>query len=457
MLRVLDTGRVSGHFCTLVTFHGTDAEALAVPREMRASRLGGDLEVLSQTPGSVTLRTNAPPGDPGSASVRLLAVLHLLEAFGPDAILEPFLFCKGRIRARLLVPKRLETQRVLLSLQAVQRSSGFSDFRIVRVTTIDAARYVDLLRRVLTPQQEHLLRIAAKMGYYETPKGATLEDIAGKVGLSVSPVHKRLKSIEEILVSSHIEPARAGGAPRNRRRRRAEIEVPNASPCEIALRVRWGSSQVTAFTSQNPGSCAMLQSLAVDPVAGTTTFLLVILADELAYPKLIDGFESRPDTLAIDIVDRDRTHCSVKLKLKLGSSGATFPWWTETWGQDALLRPLIFEEGECTLRFLVLRPLPEQEIRDRIAQVGKLAGWDEWELLAARSPGECLALGLPEPTTARQEEVLKIAHALGYYHTPRACTLEQVAATLGVSANAIHKNLSSAESKVVAGYLSAGV
>lgn len=457
ILRVVDTGRLSGHFRTLVTFHGTEAEAQALPREMRAYRAGGEVEVLSEAAGIVTLRTDASTGDPASPSVRLLGVLRLLESFGPDAILEPFVFRNGRIRARLLVPKRLDTQRALLSLQDVQRNSGFSDFRIIRVTTLAAVRYIDLLRRVLTPEQERLLQLATTMGYYESPKRATLEDIARKVGLSVSPVHKRLKTIEEVLVTTHVEPSRGALPVRRRRRRPSDVELPSAAPCEVALRVRWASSQITSFTAQHPGSRALLQGLGLDPAAGHATFLLVILADEAAYAKLLEQFERRPDTLSVETVDRDRAHCSVKVKLKLGASGATFPWWGEAWGQDAILRPLIFEEGECTVRFLVLRPLPAQEVRDRIARVAKLAGWDEWEVAAARLHGESLCVRTAEPPTARQEEVLKIAHALGYYRTPRACTLEQVAVTLGVSANAIHKNLSSAESKVIAGYLSAGV
>jgi predicted DNA binding protein len=384
--------------------------------------------------------------------------MRLLETFGPDAILEPFVFRRGRIRARLLVPKHVDTQRALLSLQEIQRNSGFHDFRVVRVTSLHAERYVDLLRRVLTPEQERLVRLAASMGYYDTPKGATLEDIAQRVGLSVSPVHKRLKTIEEILVQSHVEPSRAVANGRRRRRRAAPVELPPSSPCEVALRVRWGASQIATFTARHPGTRVLLQTLHVDEAAGQASVLLVILADERDYSQLVDEFSRRGDVLGVEPVDRDRAHCSVKFRLRLSNgTGITFPWWGEVWGQEALLRPLVFEEGECTIRFLILRPLSEADTRERVARVAKLASWDDWEWLSARAPGDGPLTTSAEPPTARQEEVLKVAHALGYYRTPRACTLEQVAATLGVSANAIHKNLSSAESKVIAGYLAAGL
>ena len=459
-MRVLDAGRASGRFRTLITFYGTPLEAEDLPRQLRASRQGGDLEVVHASPGVVSLRTDSSTLDAGSgAGVRLLAVLRLLQAFGPDVVLEPFLFRRGRIRARVLVPRRLETPRVLVALQEVQRSSGFSDFRVVRVTQMHAQRYVDLLRRILTPDQEELLRLATSMGYYDSPKGATLEQIAARVGLSVSPVHKRLKTIEETLVSAHVEPSRALAAAR-RRRRKGDVEFPMAAPLDVALRVRWPQSRVAAFTSTVPGSRALLQVLDVDAQARTSTFLLVVLAPESDYPRLIRDFETRPDVVSVEAVEKDRAHASVKVTMRLsGHAGvATFPFWDEAWGVDALARPFVFEEDAVMVRFLLMRPLGEPTVRERLDACAKLAGWEGFDIVSVRAVDDGRAPPTPpEPPTARQEEVLKIAHALGYYRTPRACTLEQVASTLGVSANAIHKNLSSAEAKVIARYLSTGL
>lgn len=457
VMRVLDSGRGSGRFRTLLTYYGTEAEAVSVARELRASRVSGDLEVLSMTNGVVTIRTDAPIAD-AEGSLRLLGVLRLMESFGNDTILEPFVFRRGRVRARVIVPRRMDTQRALASLQEIQRSSGFSDFKVVRVANLDAPRYVDVLRRILAPDQESLLRLAASMGYYETPKGATLEKIAEKVGLSVSPVHKRLKTIEETLVSAHVEPARAVIATR-RRKSSSDSLTPTAWPCEFAVRVYLNNSVIAAFTRTNAGSSALLQVLTVDVQAGTSTFLLVILADEKQYPSLVAEFESRPDVTSVEIVEKDRTHVTAKVHMRLSNqSGATFPWWHDVWGQDAIPRPLVFEGGGMLLRFLAVRPISEAEIRSRLDKTAQLARWEGYELVSARSSQDGrLPIKTPEPPTPRQEEVLKIAHALGYYRTPRACTLEHVAKTLGVSANAIHKNLSSAESKVIAGYLSAGL
>src|SRR5207249_3969794 len=160
-----------------------------------------------------------------------------------------------------------------------------------------ASRYVDLLRRLLTPEQEELLRLAAGMGYYDTPKGSTLEEIAKRVGLSVSPVHKRLKNIEELLVSAHVEGTSAIAAPR-RRRHRAHVTLPTAVPCEIALRVRWPASRISKFVASVPGSRALVQNLVLEP--GFTTFLLVVLAPESEYLRLVNDFTSRPDVQNVE-------------------------------------------------------------------------------------------------------------------------------------------------------------
>lgn len=459
VVRVLDGGRATGKLRTLISYYGTEAEAAEFPRTLRAYRSGGDLEVVANAPGSVTMRSDAPTLDSGEAPVRLMNVLKLVQGFGPDVVIEPFLVRRGRIRARVIVPRRIDTQRAILSLQDVQRSSGFSDFRVLRVSTLQAARYLDLLRRLLTPEQEELLRIASAMGYYDTPKGATLEDIARQVGLSVSPVHKRLKTIEELLVSAHVEPAQDSSGARARKRR-IDVRIPSTCPVEVVLRVRWPQSNIAAFTKAVPGSRALIQVLTADTATSQSTFLLVILAPDTEYPRLLEQFAKRPDVINVETVEKDRIHASVKVHMRLASTpGApTFPFWYQAWGSDATTRPFVFEDGDVMVRFLIFRPMSDQEVRQRLDMSAKLAGWIEYELISARPADDGRAPAAPpEPPTQRQEEVLKIAHALGYYRTPRACTLEQVAATLGVSANAIHKNLSSAEAKVIAGYLSAGI
>jgi predicted DNA binding protein len=109
-------------------------------------------------------------------------------------------------------------------------------------------------------------------------------------------------------------------------------------------------------------------------------------------------------------------------------------------------------------RLLLTRPTALEDVEARLAKIASSLGWKDTEvLMLAAGEVRRVPSDLPEPLSARQEEVLKVAHALGYYRTPRGCTLEQVASTLGVSANAIHKNLVGAESKIISYYLNTGL
>jgi predicted DNA binding protein len=107
-------------------------------------------------------------------------------------------------------------------------------------------------------------------------------------------------------------------------------------------------------------------------------------------------------------------------------------------------------------RIVVLRRLDEEALAALLQDLAQAQGWGGAELLGVRDAAVEAAALAPvkaEPLTGRQEEVLRIAHALGYYRTPRGCTLEDIAATLGVSANAVHKNLTAAEQRIIHGHV----
>jgi predicted DNA binding protein len=307
---------------------------------------------------------------------------------------------------------------------------------------------------MLPPEQEELLRLASSMGYYDTPKRSTLEGIAGKVGLSISPVHKRLKAAEETLVCAHVQPAPAASG----LRRRARADRPGIGPdqpWEITLRVRAPDFGPSGFARANPGSAVLVQPLSEDRAAGATRFLLAALVPDDLQLKLLSGIEGRPEVTSVHVVSRERG-CVVARVEARGRSGHGLAWWSEIWGGDAVLRPILVEGDDVLLRILLVKPHTEERLLTRLAESARAGHWQEHEILHARPLGEAaVPPDVTDPLTTRQLEVLRVAHALGYYQTPRGCTLEGVAKTLGVSANAIHKNLVLAESKIISAYLGA--
>ena len=454
--RLVDDGRSSRCYRVQVGYHGPAEHFPELVRELQALRPEDRVEVTFQGEGFISLAI-ASPVEEGKPSVKgFVAASAILQGFGVDTLLEPVIFTNGRARARLIVPRPLDTQDALRSLQEIQRVCGFSGFRVLRTTTVDAGSHVDLARRILPPEQEELLRLAASMGYYDTPKRATLEEVAGRVGLSISPVHKRLKAAEESLVGAHVQPSQREAAP-TRRTRRDGRHFDDTQPWEVAVRVQAPKFGPAPFIAQAPGSSAILHVLSEDRATGAVSLLVTAIVPEDYQAKLLSTLEDRPEIVSRDVLARERSHVSLRL-LTRGRSGYGFSWWTEVWGGDAMLRPIVFDGTGATLRILLLRPMSEEVFLRRLEDTARAADWQSHEVLNARPLGASLPPPLSsEPLTQRQLEVLRVAHALGYYRTPRVCTLEQVANTLGVSANAIHKNLVLAESKLISAYLAAGL
>lgn len=58
---------------------------------------------------------------------------------------------------------------------------------------------------VLTERQQEILEAAVEMGYYEVPRNATHEDIAGEVGVSAGTVGEHLRKVEGKVLSTLVQ------------------------------------------------------------------------------------------------------------------------------------------------------------------------------------------------------------------------------------------------------------
>lgn len=445
--RILDHGESSRRHIAHLTVKAPPEAASELLREMRASRPDDQIEVLHQGHDMASYLIQTPV-DAGGLAV----IAPLLQQRGLPAILEPILALDGKLRVRLVIARHAEAQEVLRALQDVQRTAGFSDFRIVRIAPLSPAAHVEMSRRKLQPDQEGLLALAASMGYYDTPKGVTLEQIARAVGLSISPVHKRLKSAEETIVAAHVTSTSTDSPHKRRVRHLARLEP--TSPWEVQIRAR-GDFGPAAALGNAPDARASLHPLTSD--GRTQTSLLVAVAPDDTQAKLLSSVEDRPEVSLVQVIERSSEHVAARLTTHERGPWS-LSWWNESWGYDASLRSVVYEGGQSHMRALLTRPLTTERFEERLRDCAKGAGWTDWEVESLR----CLTAGgppptWPEPLTQRQLEVLRVAHALGYYKTPRECTLEHVASTLGVSANAVHKNLVLAESKLIGSYLAAGL
>lgn len=449
LLRIIDQGRSSGRFVSLLSYVGPRDAAGAFVRELSANRPANEVEVVAETDEMTTVRSSV---EVGSSNARLMAVVRLLDQLGVETLIEPVIFRAGRMRARFIVPRRLDPQRVMGHLAELQRNAGFREFRVLRIAHLEPNRHLEVMRPLLTPEQDQLLRLAVGMGYYANPKKATLEEIAGRVGLSISPVHKRLKAAEEQLVTAHI-----GSGPRGtlRRRGRRPAAQPTApGPCEVDFVARADGHPLARWASTHRAR-AFVQPLSEDR-EGQGVALVLGLGEPSALQELPHALRATEGTL-VDEAAREDGHVCLRVRGRTEHAWGFTPF-AAGFAGDAVVRHIVYDQDEAFVRLLLTRAQPLDDVQGRLAKVAAGVGWRDPEVLHLASTGVArLPLDLPEPLSPRQEEVLKVAHALGYYRTPRSCTLEQVASTLGVSANAIHKNLVGAEAKIIANYLVAGL
>lgn len=86
------------------------------------------------------------------------------------------------------------------------------------------------MRVDLTPKQLETLRIAHDAGYYETPKGVKLDDLAEHFGVSKAAIHSRLKAAERLVIGDWMETREAAEvfeAAEKQRRARARATLAN--------------------------------------------------------------------------------------------------------------------------------------------------------------------------------------------------------------------------------------
>jgi len=81
-----------------------------------------------------------------------------------------------------------------------QRNSGFRLRRLTRDGTPEPPG------DGLTDRQDEALRTAYEMGYFDIPRGASLEDVAAELGVSASSVSERLRRAQTRLVEETVAP-----------------------------------------------------------------------------------------------------------------------------------------------------------------------------------------------------------------------------------------------------------
>lgn len=127
----------------------------------------------------------------------------------------------------------------------------------------------------------------------------------------------------------------------------------------------------------------------------------------------------------------------------------------ETLPGSPVLRPFTAEGGRILARLLVPSRLDDGDVVQELRAAAEDEGWADWRLLhlTEHHPGAAARKLGDERLSTKQLEVVKMALALGYFDSPRGCTLETLSQIFDISKAAIHNRLKAAERKILAEYL----
>lgn len=223
---------------------------------------------------------------------------------------------------------------------------------------------------------------------------------------------------------------------------------------EIVVRVEPSAYFLAETTAPRPDAEVLCLPNRWSPTAKAPGHLIHVLGpdedrrailaafDEADVPTRRVGDGLRFDTLAVE--DRDAALAVV----------APFAAVLDALGPDAQLDPFLVREGAIVGHLVVPDPGGDGDVLRSLRKGAETAAWEDWKLvrISGYNPGRLARYLRDEKLSTKQLEVTKMGLALGFYDSPRGCTLDTLADLFGISKAAVHNRLKAAERKIIAEY-----
>ena len=173
-------------------------EAKTAPLAETLAPLFDKAEVLGVTKQNVALRATARLDTLKKAAN---PTAFALDYFGDDAILQPALVKDGYFHTRLLIPGKVDLADLLASYEAGVKEGRWSDFKLIRIDDYDPEQQIaGAFTENLTQKQLEVIKTALALGFYNTPRDITLDDLSNIFGISKAAVHNRLQAAERKVI-----------------------------------------------------------------------------------------------------------------------------------------------------------------------------------------------------------------------------------------------------------------
>ncbi len=158
-----------------------------------------ECEILEQSKYSTTLRTTtsgetlAKCGNPAAFA---------LEYFGENAVMKPALVKEGYFNMRVIASGKVDLASMLANYETGVKAGRWNDFKLVRIDSFEPEQQIHgAFTEGLTPKQLEVIKTALALGFYNTPRNITLDDLSNIFGISKAAVHNRLQAAERKVIT----------------------------------------------------------------------------------------------------------------------------------------------------------------------------------------------------------------------------------------------------------------
>jgi hypothetical protein len=181
----------------MYTLLGSEDKISALAAEL--SPLFDRSEIVSRAKDQLVLRTSARLDVlKKTANPTAFALDH----FGDDAIVAPALAREGYVHTRLLLARKVDLADLLANYEKGVKDGRWSDFKLIRIDDFDPEQQIGgTFTENLTQKQLEVIKTALALGFYNTPRDITLDDLSNIFGISKAAVHNRLQAAERKVIA----------------------------------------------------------------------------------------------------------------------------------------------------------------------------------------------------------------------------------------------------------------
>ncbi len=221
---------------------------------------------------------------------------------------------------------------------------------------------------------------------------------------------------------------------------------------EYVFKIRSDDNLLCRFTRENPQVRIILNLLRPAAEAPVERAIVTLLCDKQTRTRFLTGeFARRYGTF--QLLSENEGYASVEISttiLQYYQRHDPIQLTLRMLGPETIFHPVIVEEGYILISVASPNPAGLAAFNEFTRHMRQAVPADDFKLLHVGEYQPDLRLrGRGRALTPRQEEVVRMAIAMGYYSDPRGCTLEEMAHAIGVSKAAVHKRLQIAENVLI--------